>query len=123
VKKKLSPKEYFKFIVDRRLGKKSATDYLLCSYLIDKDLNGFAKELKKHYAINDSLPKHYREALVLYTHSRSNPLVEYHDNVMETDFQDFQKVAKSRKNKADLSAKNNNWYSFKNTYWYYYRFR
>lgn len=79
-----------------RLNRRTV-DYQLCAYLMDKKLDAFARNITKYYEVNDSvqLPKHYKEALILYTHSHSNPCIVYHDNVLDADFEDMQKLEKS----------------------------
>jgi len=93
-------------------------DYELCAYLIDRDLEKFVRALPKHYAINDKLPRHYREALVLYRHKSGNPHVVYHDDVMDTDYEDMQQQERNYSNpKARQMALSQN---YEGTYWYYY---
>lgn len=93
-------------------------DYELCAYLIDRDLNRFAVALPKYYTVSQLLPRHYREALVLYNHLRANPVVVYHDNVMDTDFKDLQKLRRTFADKkaAQVAISRN----YGGTYWYYY---
>lgn len=93
-------------------------DYELCAYLIDRDLNRFAATLPKYYTVSKLLPRHYREALVLYNHLRANPVVVYHDNVMDTDFDDLQKQRRTYADKkaAQVAISRN----YGGTYWYYY---
>ena len=93
-------------------------DYELCAYLIDRDLNRFAVTLPKYYTVSQLLPRHYREALVLYNHLRANPVVVYHDNVMDTDFKDLQKLRRTFADKkaAQVAISRN----YGGTYWYYY---
>ncbi|MCD8318228.1 MAG: DUF6057 family protein, partial [Paraprevotella sp.] len=64
-------------------------DYLLCTYLLDKNLDAFAETLPKYYAVNDSLPLHYKEAVVLYDRLRTNPCVLYNEASVMTNFNDF----------------------------------
>ena len=96
-------------------------DYLLCGLLLDKNLDRFVAEIKRTY-IADSipLPKHYKEALVLYVHRRTHPMVVLHDDVMEADFQDYQalehKFADAMQTQAALRD------TYGNTYWYYYQY-
>jgi len=96
-------------------------DYLLCGLLLDKNLDRFVAEIKRTY-IADSipLPKHYKEALVLYVHRRTHPMVVLHDDVMEADFQDYQalehKFADAMQTQAALRD------AYGNTYWYYYQY-
>lgn len=98
----------------------AVADYILIGYLLDRKIDAFAKELPNHYAINDSLPHHYREALVLYNHIRSNPSVVYHNNVMDTDFEDMQKLEARY---SERSEKNLNVFDhYAGTYWWYYEY-
>lgn len=116
----LSPKAKLVFMHQRGIGKKPSLDYLLCAYLLDKDLDGFVNCLRQSCAVNDSLPKHYREALLLYTHMRSNPSIVYRNPIMETDYQDYQTVESSSGNAVERKAKLRD--TFGNTYWYYYQY-
>lgn len=104
-----------------RMNRRTA-DYLLCAYLMDRNLDGFAKTIGKYYEVNDStpLPKHYREALLLYGHLRSNPVVVYADNTMEADYQDFRKLEKSIADPRERRTAMRDTYG--NTYWYYYEY-
>lgn len=99
-----------------------AIDYLLCGYLMDRNLDAFVANIGKYYVVNDSaaLPKHYKEALVLYTHLRSSPRIIYNDNVMNADFQDYQKLENSIADRQERKTALRDTYG--NTYWYYYQF-
>lgn len=93
-------------------------DYELCAYLIDKKLDRFVAALPKYYPVNEQLPRHYREALVLYRHLRANPVIVYHDNVMDTDYEDLQEQKhKIQDKKARQVALFQN---YEGTYWYYF---
>ncbi len=95
-------------------------DYELCAYLIDKDLKKFAATLPKYYSIDEQLPRHYREALVCYNHKHADPVIVYHDDVMETDYEDMQQQKRLYKDvKARQVAISRN---YEGTYWYYYDF-
>ena len=88
----MQPMDYLRAILRSGQAKPAAVDYLLCGYLIDCDLDGFASELTHYYTVSDSLPRYYREALVLYNHLRSHPLVVYKDPVLDTDYTDMRKM-------------------------------
>lgn len=93
-------------------------DYVLCGYLIDRDLDNFVKTLSHYYNIDAHLPRHYREALTLYTHQRSNPLLVYHDEVMDTDFNDFQQLLRQS---PDTNARRLSLMEqYAGTYWTYF---
>ena len=104
-----------------RLNRRTV-DYQLCAYLMDKKLDAFARNITKYYEVNDSvqLPKHYKEALILYTHSHSNPCIVYHDNVLDADFEDMQKLEKSIADARERQTALRDTYG--NTYWYYYMY-
>lgn len=106
----------------RRAGYDSVAvrDYVLCGYLIDRNLDGFTKELPKYYDINDSLPLHYREALTLYTHLRAKPVIVYHNDVMDTDYEDLQELEKKFATREE--RKNAVRPQYSGTYWWYYEY-
>jgi hypothetical protein len=120
LKQKLSPLKYLTFIEKHHLAKSPAKDYLLCGYLLDKNIDAFVRNVGKYYKLNGHLPKHYREALTLYTHLRSNPIFVYKNNVMDADFQDYQDM--ERKNPDKVLRQNNLHDTYGNTYWYYYQY-
>lgn len=106
-----------------KTGKATATvaDYRLCASLIDRDLDGFVRLLTHYYKnIDDKLPRHYREALTLYTHLRSNPAIVYHDDVMDTDYDDLQALEK--KYTDDKARQLAVFDQYRETYWYYYEY-
>lgn len=105
------------------LSRTKNLDYKLCALLAEGDLDNFAKKLMAKYNVNDTLapdtlPRHYREALVLYQHLRSKPVTAYSDPVLETDYEDMRNIQKlSATNKEDEMKM---WQAYRNTYWYYY---
>lgn len=95
-------------------------DYILCGYLIDRNLDAFVRVLPRFYDIDDKLPTHYREALTLYTHLRANPFIVYHNDVMDTDYEDLQKLEKACL--TDNSRKHAVHDQYAGTYWWYYEY-
>ena len=117
---RMTTRQYLNALEASGYGKKAIADYKLCGLLVDRDIDAFVRELPQYYTINDSLPLHYREALTLYTHKRSTPIVVYHNQVMDTDFEDLQKLADSKKNpQARRLAVFDQYYG---TYWWYYEY-
>lgn len=108
-------KEYW----PRHLRMKSH-DYILCTYLIDKDLFSFVNYLERHNLIDTNLSKHYREALILFVRSHTNTSITYSDNVMDADFQDFMKLRHQLEASLDYKYRLHDVYG--NTYWYYFFF-
>ena len=111
---------YLELITASRKAKKPAGDYLLCGYLLDKNLDKFVSHLPHYYHVDSLLPKHYREALVLYTHSRSNPKLVYHDAVADADYRDYQDLEKKYPEKMVRQTKIRDIYG--KTYWYYFHY-
>jgi hypothetical protein len=101
----------------------AVADYVLCGHLVDRDLDAFAADITKYYQISDStseLPRHYREALVLYTHLRSHPRFVYHDTVMDEDYEDLQQLEAQHPEPSD--CKNQVRDKYEDSYWYYYEY-
>ena len=113
-----STKHYFNAIVKSGQATKAAIEYQLCGMLIDKDLDGFVNLLMKTHKIDDSLPLHYREALILYTHRRSSPKVVYSNTVMDTDYDDMQRLEAETKSPGECRIQI--YKQFSGTYWEYF---
>ena len=120
---KMSTMRYLDYQLRHKRMNKVAADYLLCGYLMDRNLDAFVANIGKYYTVNDSvaLPKHYREALLLYTHLHSNPSIIYNNSVMNADFQDYQQLENSVADKRERKNKLRDTYG--NTYWYYYQYK
>ena len=159
--------QFLRKLQKQGIARPCVDDYMLTSYLLDKDLKGFAGEIVRVYDFRtqqekdeeltaimkkrkklarligeqeandsipmpktispsgvkmkspDELPKHYREALVLYTHLCSSRQLTYANSATETDYKEFQKLMRSkRKTKAehDNALKT----AYFGTYWWYY---
>ena len=99
--------------------KKGKADYLLMGYLLDRDLDGFARNIGKYYKLDSAaIPRHYREALVLYTHLRSNRVLTYRDEVLEADYADMRALERKFPDRALRATAVRDTYG--NTYWYYF---
>ena len=116
-----STKHYFNAIVKSGQATKAAIEYQLCGMLIDKDLDGFVNLLMTTHKIDDTLPLHYREALILYTHRRSSPKVVYRNTVMDTDYDDMQRLEAETKSPGVRRIQV--YKQFSGTYWEYFDYR
>lgn len=119
LKQSIRPLGYLQWMQKHGYVKNALRDYLLCAYLLDKRIDDFARELAKDKDLSRKhLPKHYREALVLYNHLRSNPIIVYHNDVMDADYNDMMSTIKnlteSKEKRTQTIA------SYENTYWFYY---
>ena len=76
-------------------------DYYLCSLLLDRKLGEFVHELPRFYSVDDALPRHYREACIMY--QRRAKMVEHPlvDEATTTSFQDFIKIMSDNKKDKD----------------------
>lgn len=118
--RKMKTQTFLKMVIDKGLATPAVRDYVLCGYLIDRDLDAFVRALPIFYDVDDKLPKHYREALTLYNHLRSNPYIIYHDDVMDTDFQDLQSLEKQYQARSAREVAVREHYD--GTYWFYYEY-
>lgn len=114
---------YFKRVAEnyRRFAYRApARDYWLCSLLLDKQLDRFAEELPKYYAVNDSssLPKSYAEALLLYNRLRTQPVVVYRNEAFSANLRDFVEM----ESQYPSSRQRSNYLrrSYGDTYYWYY---
>ncbi len=122
-----SATNYYKYIADHpqtTINNDIAKDYYLCALLLDKQIDRFAKDLPQYYNLSDStsqLPKYYVQALILYKHLRTHPLITYEDAVTTENFKDFLETVKKATipNTKSSIARNN----YGNTYWWYYFFQ
>ena len=109
------------WMVKHHLKYKIPADYQLCALLLDRKIDDFVRQVGKHYNIvSAKLPTHYKEALVLYCHLRSHPIFEYHENVMDADYQDYQTMEAKYANPVERQSALHDTYG--NTYWYYYQY-
>lgn len=99
-------------------------EYRLATLLLNKQIDSFAaaiKEWKGDSIECSDLPKHFREALVLYQRLRTKPVITIKDDLTETDYNDFANM----KHAAQSSRKNANALrlQYGGTYWWHYFFR
>lgn len=111
--------QYLRWLNRHHLGTSAAHDYLLCALLMDCRLDEFAQEISRMRVSNlDTLPQHYREALTLYSHIRTNPRMVYHNAVMDADYDDMQQMQRKYTNPTERRARIGETYG--KTYWHYY---
>ena len=113
-----TPIGYLEFIKRKHLATQMGLDYLLTGYLLDRDLPAFVRLVMETCRSKAALPRHYREALTLYTHMHVRPLTVYHESAMEADFQGFQQLYHAKGNRATRITALRDKYG--DTYWYYY---
>lgn len=119
-RKGMTSKQYLRAITKHGQATDAVADYILCSCLIDRELDAFARNLTYYYEIGDSLPLHYKEALVLYNHLRSEPLITYSNSVMDADYDDFRNIGAS--GLAPSARRLQAFDHYYGTYWWYYEY-
>lgn len=120
-----SPEMFFNLLLQRNLcdsvSHQGVVDYYLCTLLLERKLDQFASKVTDYYPLNDSLPQHYKEALVLYKRIRTAPVCVYTNESLEENFNDYQAMLHE---KAPLAViRNKTRRAFGRTYWYYYNNR
>lgn len=119
------PDLFFKMILERNLcdslDRADIADLYLSSLLLDRKLDRFASEVTAYYPLNDSLPRHYREALVLYKRIRTSPVCVLHDESLEENYNDYLEM--SRAQEPAEARRNALQRAFGRTYWFYYNYR
>lgn len=117
-KQRMRPRVYFTKLHQKWWATKNSNDWLLCAYLLDCDIDAFAHNISKYYSLDSRLPKHYREALILYTHLREHPYLVYHDAVMDADYEDYQDMSRKYPNPVEQFSQLKDTYG--KTYWFYF---
>lgn len=118
---KLAIAQYLDSLATDSLATTAYQDYLLTGCLIDRQLDSFAVRLPRYYALDaDSLPRHYREALVLYQQEqlRGDTLFIYKDSLMLQRWHDFQQYDSIYPDRRERKIRTEE--EFRGTYWYYY---
>lgn len=111
---------YLETLEKDSIGTEAAKNYKLTGLLIDRKLDDFVAQLSRYGDITDNMPIHYREALILYTHLRSNPILEYHNPIMDEDWDNFMRMKDATLSYNAMKGLINEHYG--NSYWYYYIF-
>lgn len=121
--KTVSSEFYYERMERDTLGTSALIDYRLCGYLINRDLNSFVRVLPKYYEVSDTLPlpRHYKEALVLYQHLTAHPAIVYHNPVLSEDWNNFQQL--KLKYSKESERKYRIFDNYQKSYWYYYFYR
>lgn len=111
---------YLSQIIKNPRMKAPTKDYYLCALLLDKKLSLFAKALPQYYKLDENLPVHYKEALVLYSRIIPHPDYIFHDSVEDASYEDFLQLENSYKY-YDV-RRNYVQREFGSTYWFYFKY-
>ncbi len=112
---------FYQLLERDSLATPAVADYMLCGKLIDRDLKGFVRLLPRYYDADSTLPRHYREALVLYSHLNAATLgsvTHYVDEAINQEYEQLQELMAQYPEGSEKQLKMLEVY--RNTYWYYY---
>ncbi len=118
----LIPADAHKLQLYESLDAQQLRDITLCNLLLEKRLREFAKLTQLYYSPDyQNLPKHYKEALTIYSMLSPNECVNFKDESVANEYKEFIKL----KNSETEPVKCNNICreQYGNTYfWFYYFF-
>ncbi len=116
--KRFTVRQYLDSLERDSMATTAFRDYKLAGHLIDRRLDSFAVCLPRYYTLSaDSLPRHYREALVLYQ-QREDTLFIYKDSLMLEKWRTFERFDSLYPKKSERRIRQEE--AFRRTYWYYY---
>lgn len=137
---------YYGLLLHDSLATPAVADYVLCGKLIDRDLNAFVRLLPRFYDCgtgkepadsmtagkpHPTLPRHYREALLLHDVLTANKQSRTHDEQTQREWQQMAQLlglqatpgAKATDLTATLADSKHQLLlleNFRRTYWYYF---
>lgn len=115
---RLTTRIYLDSLEKDTLATTAYVDYRLMGMLIDRQLDSFVANLPRYYPVSpDSLPRHYREALILYRAQRDTSFI-YSDSLLTPRWQQFQQLDSLYPRASERRVRTDD--SLRVTYWYYY---
>lgn len=104
---------------DYSLTTSQRQDVILCNLLLQKKLPLFVKLLQEFRDIHSpSLPRYYKEALIVFLSQTINTDIDFYNNTIQANFNDFMTEMKSH---SDLQIRSNIcWELYSDTYFWYY---
>lgn len=114
----LSVSQYLDSLATDTLATAAHRDYRLMGMLIDRSIDTFVVTLPRYYALAaDSLPRHYREALVLYQQTRDT-MFAYEDTLMLRRWHTFLQYDSIYIKPTERKIRTEG--EYRGTYWYYF---
>lgn len=94
-------------------------DYYLCALLLDRNLLRFAEVLPEYYVVDENMPRHYREAMILYYNDGLDGKHLHEDRYMDSLYNDYMNLryqnAETRGHQYKACTE-----KYHGTYWNYY---
>lgn len=102
-------------------GTHATLDYYMSALLLDKNLDEFSTAVAEYYAPEDTLPVHYREALLLYQAEHPAYEKQHTDSLMQNALEQYNTL---RAGYTDaVEQKNQMRRTHGHTYWWYYHYQ
>lgn len=102
-------------------GKYTSLDYYLSALLLEKQVDRFMQVLPDFYLPEDTLPRYYREAAVLYHAQRNDTIFPVADSLMTDRFKAYR--ALQQEGGSPQQERNRMRREFGDTYWWYYDYQ
>lgn len=102
-------------------GKYTSLDYYLSALLLEKQLGQFMEAVPDFYLPEDTLPRYYREAVVLYHAQQKDTIFPVADSLMIGRFKAYRTL--QQKEGSSLEERNRMRREFGDTYWWYYDYQ
>ena len=99
----------------------AAVDYYLSALLLGKRVNDFAQALNDLFMRQDTLPRHYREAMTLYRSLHPDSVFTQQDSVMQMRYAEYKEL--QTEPGTSLQERNRMKRKFGHTYWWYYDYQ
>lgn len=111
---------YLQRICDSDSVSRIALDYYLCALLLEKRLPDFHQVLLRHWSVNEALPRHYQEALLIHQESADD--VSPFAPLCLPSVGERYDAFKQLQGEYELPLHKNNYThrKFGDTYWWYY---
>ncbi len=115
-----SATDYFNRVLGGDSVSRAAQEYYLCSLLLERRIVDFADKIYEFYKVgdSDSLPRHYKEALVLYAHIVPEYHIAFDADAMRNSLEKMVADAADEGRAFIYSARSQAEYG--GTYWWYF---
>lgn len=113
--------EFLRNICYKGIGKYTALDYYLSSLLLEKQIDKFGEALVDFYDAEDTLPRYYKEAILMYRSSHPDYPFIIKDSVLIKRYDEYHK----RKTgfTSFITERNGMRREFGDTYWWYFNYQ
>lgn len=113
--------EFLRNICYKGTGKYLALDYYLSALLLEKELDGFAESLEELVDTATVLPRHYKEAVLMYKSKHPDYPFNVSDTTLMGRYEDYKALQQTFK--LPMEEKNLMRREYGDTYWWYFDYQ